>query len=156
MHYVDHITLTTGDSARQDRAGVSDATMARLVPWLRSALANPARVTIPDTGGYMAQAHVADEALLITMYTPQPDIGEPIPLLIFGVAVRSSHAAPLWELLVEQPGVLKDVRQPGTPWCAVVPYPALLSHPAALEWAGDFERCIAWAWAVQHPDLRAV
>lgn len=154
MHYVHHITLTTGHMARQDRAGVSDATMARLVPWLRNALATPVAVAIPDTDGYMARAHVADGALVVTLYAPRPDIGEPMPLLVFGVAVRSRHSAQLWALLLEQPGVLKDVREPGTPWCAGVPFPALLSHPAALEWAGDFERCVTWAWATRHPDLR--
>ena len=35
---------------------------------------------------------------------------------------------------------------PEPPWCAVEIHPALALYPAAAEWLGDFERCVAWAW----------
>jgi hypothetical protein len=34
---------------------------------------------------------------------------------------------------------------PVEPWCAVRIEPGALLHMGAMEWAGDLERCLAWA-----------
>lgn len=156
MHYITHITLTTGHVAHQGREDVSDATLAVVVPWLRAALSSGQPEPIPAVpGGYAAVALQQDGALVVTVYGPSPDIGQRMPLATFGVAARSRHASMLWDMLMHtQPAVLPRLQQPGTPWCAVVPYPMLLDHPDAAEWLGDLERCIAWAWATCTPDVR--
>ncbi len=158
MHYITHITLTTGHVVRQQRGDVPDAALAALVPWLAGALARGQRTPLPWLhGGYSALALQQDGALVVTVYGPDPDIGKPEALATFGVAPRSRSAAPVWNLLMEtQPDVITSLSMPGAPWCAVVPYPVLVAHPDAIEWLGDFERCVAWAWASRNPGLRAV
>ncbi|UNU01215.1 hypothetical protein [Xanthomonas translucens] len=158
MHYITHITLTTGHIARQQRGDVPDAALAALLPWLAGALSSGHPTPLPWLpGGYSALALQQDGALVVTVYGPDPDTGQPEPLTTFGVAPRSRSAAPLWDMLMRtQPYVIAGLSMPGAPWCAVAPYPTLVAHPDAIEWLGDFERCAAWAWASRHPGLRAV
>jgi hypothetical protein len=158
VHYIAHITLTTGHIARQQRADVSDAALATLVPWLADALATGQRTPLPWLpGGCSALALQQDGALVVTVYGPDPNIGKPVALATFGVAPRSRSAPPLWDMLMRtQPYVIAGLSMPAAPWCAVVPYPVLVAHPDAIEWLGDLERCVAWAWASRHPGLRAV
>ncbi len=158
MHDIAHITMTTGDVARQGREAIAEDVMAEVVPWLASALASGQRAPIPAVpGGYSALALQHDGALIVTVYGPTPELGEPMPLATFGVATSARHATPLWDMLVQsQPGVRPGLRQPATPWCAVVPYLSLLLHAEAVSWLGDFERCAAWAWVTRHPALEGV
>lgn len=157
MHYISHITLTTGHVANHGRAVVSDAALAVVVPWLAEALTSLEPLPIPGvTGDFAALALQQAGALVVTVYGPQPDIGRREPLASFGVAVRSRQAGKLWDMLMQtQPGVIRGLQPPGVPWCAVVPYPALLAHGDALGWLGDFERCVAWAWVTRNPSIEA-
>ena len=158
MHYITHITLTTGHMARQHRGDVREETMAVLVPWLSDAIASGQREPIPAVpGGYTALALKQDGALVVTVYCRDPEVGSPEPLATFGVAPRSRSAVPMWALLTStQPHVLHGLRMPSAPWCAAVPYNALAGYTDVLEWLGDFERCIAWAWVSRHPGLISV
>jgi len=158
MHTITHITLTTGDIACQQREDVPDGALDALVPWLRDALGNGRRILIPDVpGGCSALAMQRDGALVVTVYGPHPDIGQPEPLATFGVATRSPHALSLWTMLMQsQPFVRPELTMPGAPWCAVVPYPSLMLHADVLAWISKFEACVAWVWITRNPDVRSV
>lgn len=152
MHYIQHITLTTGHVTQQPRSAISDEAMAVVVQWLRDAIAVES-LPVPGVADCCASALVSDGALVVTVSNATPGVS--MPLATFGVAVRSRHAANLWEMMSGMPGVRLGLRQPTTPWCAVVPYPTLVAIPSAQDWLGDFERTVAWAWATRNPDIRA-
>jgi len=49
-----------------------------------------------------------------------------------------------------------EYQGPPVPWCAVSVHTPVGAFPEALDWLGDFERCIAWAWITRNPALGAV
>ncbi|CBA14785.1 hypothetical protein [Xanthomonas albilineans] len=153
-----HITLTTGDVAKQGREAIVDTTLAIVGSWLTSALVSGKPEPIPGIkSGNAALALQQDGALVVTVYGPTPDVGKADALVTFGVATHSMHANNLWSMLLQtQPYIRKDLQQPCMPWCAVVPYPNLLNHTDAAAWIADFERCVAWAWASRNPELRGI
>ena len=144
--YINHITMTTGHVARSYRADVTDATLAALAPWLQAAIGSGQQHPLPGLPQYAAAAFVQDGGLVVTVYGSQPATGTRQPLATFGVAQRSRHGEALWALLVANFGAHAKARRPGEPWCAVALHPTLVLDPAATEWLGDFERCVAWAW----------
>lgn len=164
--YLAHLTLTTGHLLRSYREEVGDETIALLAPWLARAISTGAREPLPvaSLAHFAASATVECGALLCTVWGPpvsqQSAASVPpasgVPLVTLGVAQRSRHAAALWPLLVTLPGAAAGLQRPPPPWCAVSLQPGVLLHPAASEWLGDLERCIAWAWITRAPDLEVV
>lgn len=73
-------------------------------------------------------------------------------LVTFAVAMRPRPAAALWrELHAHQEPMMPRATTPDAPpphpWLAVMLHlPALMPPHPALDWLGDAERCIAWAW----------
>lgn len=150
------ITLDGGLRQQLYRHQVHDEVMASLVPWLNEATVSGAMTPIPGTGGYQAQVLPADGALVVTVFAPEPDIGESMPLASFGVATQRGHADTLWPMLTRLPGVLQGIEEPELPWCGTYLYSTLYRYPDAIEWIRGFEGCIAWAWASRNPGLQAV
>ncbi len=70
------------------------------------------------------------------------------PLVTLGVAKSSRQSAVLWPLMngPTMPVVKAHTKCPDAPWLAVAIWPTIVMHSEALEWLGDLERCIAWAW----------
>lgn len=165
MPYLTHITLSSGHANRSERANVSDETLSVVAPWLLAAVASGRRVPLPvePLSHYSAVALVQDGALVVTLYGPQGphETGKPalasdgIPLVTLAVAQRSRHAAKLWPLMVAQFGAKAGITVPTAPWCAVAVHPSICAHMGALDWLGDLERCIAWAWITRRPSLEA-
>jgi hypothetical protein len=144
MH-LNHITLSTGHTARTSRADVTDGTIAALRPWLDAAIAYQDDYPLPGPlgvrDGYRATVYVEHGALVCTVFGPPLE-----PLVTFGVAERSRQSAELWAMLVAQFGCKTGLQAPGTPWCAVVIHPAYALQHGVSAWIGDFERCVAWTW----------
>ena len=149
--YINHLTISTGHSRRSPRAEVGDDTLTWLVPWLRKAVAlgTPQPLPVAALARYSLLAQVEDGALLATLYA-----GPDAPLVTIGVAQRSRQAATLWNKMITAFGA-PGLERPAEPWCAVALHAALLDHPGAGEWLGDFERCIAWAWITRNPQIEA-
>jgi len=163
MH-INHITLSTGHIARTSRADVAPAVTKLLAEWLPSTIntgkahAFPA----PDLSHFCAQCFVQDGALVVTVSAPvgphqqgKPHAGQTMPLVTFGVAQRSRQGAPLWDMLGRAFGCKAGLKQPDTPYCAVAVHPSIAIYAGPVEWLGDLEQCIAWAWITRNPDLRA-
>lgn len=156
MSYIQHVTLTTGHAATQPREAASEEALAIVVPWLRNAIQRGTPQLIPHCDGYQALALVEGGALLMTVYGPEPDVGEADAVVTFGVCARSRQSQPLWDMLnAAHPSVVPAMSVPAAPWCGVVLHPAIARHPPATEWLADFERVVAWAWVTRTPDLRA-
>jgi len=151
--YITHLTLSTGHARRSPRDEVGDDTLQLLVPWLRKAAATGERLPLPvaELAQYGLIAMASDGALIATV-----DAGVGVPLVTIGVAQRSRQAAGLWANLASIFDVPPGLSPPRAPWCAVALRPALLDHPQASEWLGDFERCLAWAWITRNPQLGSV
>ncbi|WP_371346111.1 hypothetical protein [Ancylobacter sp. IITR112] len=143
--YIKHITLNTGHSVQSPRAGVRDDIVNLLRPVLRNAIESHAltplvygalNVSLRATSG---GAHA-----MITLF----DDASGHPIITMTVATRSRGATGLWEMLHRDfAGMDTDPSVPPlAPWCGVVLLPALPLRPDALGWAGDLERCLAWAW----------
>ncbi|PTT75337.1 hypothetical protein DBR42_29145 [Pelomonas sp. HMWF004] len=164
MTYINHITLQTGHNRRSPRAEVSDAILKLLAPWIDSALASgqPVPLPVPALSHFAATATVEDGALLVTLFAPAgPHTpGKPadarMPMVTLGVAQRSRHGAGLWPLLTAMPGTAPGIERPGEPWCAVAMHPTITAYRGDVNWMGDFERCVAWAWITRRPALESV
>lgn len=154
MKFLNHITLSTGHIRRSPRAEVSGETLARVSPWLAALLESSQSAPLPVSGlsDYAAIAQVFDGGLIVTISGPAPTSvpmdGKAPPLISMGVAKRSRHGEALWALMTGpvMPPVHPGLQRPGEPWAAVAIWPTIALHPDALEWLGDLERCIAWAW----------
>ena len=112
---------------------------------------------------FSAQIFVQDGALLVTVSAPvgphqqgKPFTGKTMPLVTFGVAVRSRQTAPLWDILVKAFDCKSGLVAPAAPYCAVAVHPSIAAYSEPVEWLGDFERCVAWAWITRNPEFGLV
>lgn len=158
--YLHHLTLTTGHLRRSPRSEVDGETLARIGPWLAAAIDDGRAMPLPvsELADYSALAKVHDGALLVTISGPPlasgPMRGRAPPLVTLGVAQRSRHGAALWPLLIgpHMPPAKPGLQRPAEPWCAVALWPTISLYPSAMEWLGDMERCISWAWIERGTD----
>lgn len=162
--YLHHITLTTGHLARTTREDVAPEVTALLAPWLQAMIdtGQTAPLPVPALSAYSAQAQVRHGGLIVTIYAPvgphqpgKPHQGVGTPLVTLGVAQRSRQAQPLWDDLTGAFPARAGTQMPCAPWAAVTTHPAMLAHLDAIEWLGDLERCIAWAWITRNPPLES-
>jgi len=155
--YIRHVTLATGHTSSIEAGDVSGETLARVGPWLAALLESGQSAPLPiaAVAEFTATASVASGGLLVTISGPAvqsgPLAGKAPPLVSLGVAARSRQSAPMWDMLTSptlraQGMAVKAKSAPPAPWAAVAIYPTITMHLAALEWLGDLERCIAWAW----------
>ena len=162
--YINHITLNTGHLARTLRADVAPEVTALLAPRLQeianSGQAHP--LPVPELAHISAQAFVQDGGLVVTVSVPvgphapgKPHKGPTMPLATLAVAQRSRHGAALWELLASAFGAKPGLQEPRTPWIAVALHPSAAAYTGALDWLGDLERCVAWAWITRHPAVES-
>lgn len=152
--YLNHITLSTGHTRRSQRSDISGETLARISPWLAALVDSGSLMPLPvsSLSAYTAMASVHDGGLIITISGPAlttgPMAGKPPPLITMGVAKKSRHSATLWPLMTGpvMPAAKPCIQCPDTPLLAVAIWPTIALHTDALEWIGDLEQCIAWAW----------
>lgn len=159
MTYIRHITLATGHTSSVELGDVSGETVARVRPWLAALVASgqPAPLPVSGLASYSGQATVIAGGLVVTISgaaaSSGPLAGQAPPLVTLGVAARSRHSAGLWAVLTAapMPPARPGLRFPDAPWVAAAIWPTIALHMAALEWVGDLERCIAWAWCTRQP-----
>lgn len=157
--YLHHLTLPTGHDRLSPRSEVSAGTLRALAPILREAGGE-----IPGIGGgHRVRITRAQGCAVYTVdcAPPRPDVPRP-PLVTCWLAASPEGAAAAWAdaerlylALSEATGPLgRAQRDLGTewpaqpaelPWLAVLTLPGLAFAPAAAQWLGDFERCLAWA-----------
>lgn len=149
--YIEHLTITTGHCRRSPREEVSDAALSAMLPWLKASIqAGGIVALLAPMSDYGARCLTQDGALVVTVYAPQPQVGQRPPLVTFGVAHRSRQGAALWTELLKVGPAAPGTREPRAPWCGVHVHPSIVGYMDALSWLGDFERCVAWAWISKH------
>lgn len=155
--YIEHLTLSTGHLSRIERGDVSGETLGRVAPWLGAIVESGKYAPLPVSGlaQFGASAAVYDGALVVTIFGESGVEGvDRAPLVTLGVARRHRHGPELWALL-RKPGMPRskdDLSKPQEPWGAAIIWPTIALHMEALEWLGDLERCICWAWCARSED----
>jgi len=160
-NYINHITLGTGDCRRSPRSEVHDETLAVLVPWLNQARSSGKIEPLPVAPlSHFGARVVKDIGLVVTIYGPRgphtpgrPHSGEWLPLATLGIAQRSRESVDLWASLQANFGSKPGITAPAAPWVAVAIHDTIVGYLDALQWLGDLERCIAWAWVTRNPAL---
>ena len=146
--YLVHITLNTGNARRSSRTEVSPPAVEAAAKTIGAALASGDQepVGVPD---YTATATSKGKALLVTAWQG------PAPLVTVGVALTSLSGAGLWRAMHKSIDGLatRADSPPAPPWIAARIEPSVMHAVEALDWLGDWERCIGWAWVDHHRGL---
>ena len=114
-------------------------------------------IPVSSLSEYTAHATYSDGSLVLTVRGPKiktgPLAGTRPPLVSIGVQ-RPASQADAWEAMTgpRMPPAAPGIKRPAAPYCAVILWPSIATAPDALEWLGDFEQCIAWAWINDNPE----
>jgi hypothetical protein len=147
-----HLTLTTGHMRSSPRAEVSDAVVARVRPLVRA----QGKIDI-GLGLYQVLCTAENGAAVYTL--SHPEYG---PCLTCGLCWRVERSADVWQSVTRlHMGITESLLQAGVtlpdalmampeqpaklPWLAVVLMGSAYQAPGLMDWAGDWERCMAWA-----------
>jgi len=155
-----HITLGTGHSCMQPREVVATAVAATLSQVIAEGLANGGWTDLKRFGDDCAlHISVSGSALLAELYLPCKNPLATKPAIRIGVSAGPSAGADTWKhLRTHAPGVGPGVlsKPPAEPWIGVVvnlspelvgfDIKQLVAYAAMMQWAGDFERCLAWGF----------
>lgn len=143
-----HLTVETGHTRMSPRSEVSDEAVA----FLRGALWPPAAeppdsIAVPGAPGYRLGVAPGGEGLWAAVWHERDGVraggqwmGDAICVW---VVVSTVEAALTWPRIQARN---KCAQPDSVPWLAVSLAPLAVQHPDALEWLGDLERCVAWAW----------
>lgn len=132
---LEHITLNTGHRRSSPRAEVSAAAIDELRNLLDWALRSKAPTPIPTRPGYAISATGEGACLIATVFAGER------PLVMVGVAGDVGQGAALWRMLGA------NGSSPAESWCAARLLPSItVGDMGEMQWLGDFERCLAWAW----------
>jgi len=147
MRYIEHVTLTTGDSRRSERGEVAGIRLDGARALIARLGETPdSTVPIAEQPGYSVGGRGQGRCLVATVWADGPT-SEIIASI--GIAAHNRCGAVVWRALHQYgrlPVVTDPDSQPQPPWCAAALEIGILRHMDASEWLGDFERCLAWAW----------
>jgi hypothetical protein len=146
--FIKHVTLTTGHSRRSLAGEVAPEAVAVCRDLIRRITAGDVSesVRILAVGPYSLAGRKSGRCLVATVYADGPSSES---VCTIGVAAHSRCGAKLWRELHrwgQAPVVTDPDRCPPEPWVAAALDAGITRHPDALQWLGDFERCLAWAW----------
>lgn len=148
-----HVTLTTGHARDSYRSEVSDEAVAVCRELIARFTGGEAASAVPMPGlpGYSISGRASAKCLVATVWADGPPS---VPVVSIGVATHSRCGSRLWHDLHRWgrvPVVTDPERPPAEPWVA-----AALDEGAAyagreiMMLLGDFERCLGWAFIVDH------
>ncbi len=144
--YINHITLQTGHIRRSEVSEISSDAIAFCQDLITDCLVNQGeKIPIQNFDGYFFSAgNLSGKSLFGTVWKHD------IPLVTLIVATKSRSSQKLWSELhrhATQPAVTNPLDPPSVPWIAAsLTSVAASADIEAMQWLGDFERCIAWAW----------
>jgi len=147
-----HLTMNTGDTRESARAEVADEIVAALEPLVRAGGG-----AVPRLPPYTVAITREEGAAAFTL--SHPEYGPLVTCVLCGDDARADYAWKHCEKLYLK--IVDDLARAGlpmpesimqlppqpeqAPWLAVILTGAALVIPNdAMEWAGDFERCLAW------------
>ena len=158
--FFQHITFNTGHSCRQPREAVAPTVVATLAKVIADGIANGGWTDLKRFGeDSPLQVSVSGSTLLAKLYLPCKDPQAARPAIQIGISARASAGADTWKHLLSTAariGAGVTVNPPAKPWIGAVfdDQPMLAAHDikqfmayaAMMQWAGDFERCLAWGF----------
>lgn len=139
-----HYTINTGHSRQSPRSEVADEIIA-----ICQKMLTPGEHKLPNDPRYTLTVPACQHSWAATVRR-----GKDYPIVIFGVADTEEAAQEIWPQLegmylrITDSGPFARAnfaapRMPDTlPWCCAV----TIMPDQAMEWLGDLERCMAWAW----------
>lgn len=125
--YIWHYTVSTGHGRRSARSEASDAAVTICKLQIAEALRDQTPYVQPD---YRLKASAAGGALLATLMAGDRSV------VTAAVCRKSRDSARLWAMIGQ------NGAPPAPPWLAAI----IHTDDPAILWAGDWERCVAWAW----------
>jgi hypothetical protein len=146
--YIRHVTLTTGharDSLQSEVSAHAVAVCRALIERVVDGDVSEA-IPIPGAPGYSIAGRRAGKCMVATVYADGPPS---VLICTIGVAAHSRCGSRLWREMHRwgtTPVATSPDRCPHEPWCAAALDEGAVTHPDAMTWLGDFERCLAWAW----------
>jgi len=150
--WLEHVTLTTGHSRRSYSDEVSPEALAYCRSLIERFTAGEVAEAVPIAAapGYSISGRRSGKCLVATVYADGP----PSELIAtIGVAAHSRCGSRLWRELHRWgrvPVVTDPERPPPEPWVAAALDEGAAHHLDAMEWLGDFERCLGWAWVTRN------
>lgn len=99
-----------------------------------------------DVGPYSINGRGNTQCVVASIYADGP----PSELIAtIGICAYPESGSDIWRAM-HMPGVfpvMTDPNQcPNEPWVAVILHAGFFSRFIDLDWLGDFERCLGWAW----------
>ena len=152
--YIWHVTLDTGHTRRSPRSEVDDGVLPRVQAMLQQALAGERPEVM---NGCTLTAAAEGRCLLGTVWKPLGSVSKSVPVVTIGVAEHSRCGGRLWRLMHDvadrtgmPPLATNRTKPPQEPWCAARLEIGSIAAVETMEWLGDFERCLAWAFLERH------
>jgi hypothetical protein len=141
---IPHITLNSGHTRSSPRSEVTDEVLGMM----RLLACRSGAFDVPGQPGW--RTHLTLESGAAVFDVRRADA----PIIMCAVAWRAEGAAEVWTVLARmavQFGVRKPPAMPAAvPWLGVLLLPTAVAAREAMDWLGDYERCLAWAILEEH------
>jgi hypothetical protein len=142
MRFIRHITLTTGHT-RDSFAGEISPEAIEVCTALIDQMIVGKRPPIPGFQSFRISGVSYGRCFVATVWSGNE------PIVTIGIANHSRCGAETWRALHKSaalPCATQSDEYPQAPWCAARLEPHCMFYPDAMNWLGDFERCLAWAF----------
>jgi hypothetical protein len=148
MDTIRHTTPTTNQVRQPFWSKVGDELIEVCTGLIRQ-ITMGETVSLPWPPGYSLNGQAVDRCLVAVVWAN----GLPSQAVAtIGVVAADRGAATVWRQLHrlgETPVVTDPKGCADAPWVATAHDADIVRHMNAVEWLGDFERCLAWAWLAE-------
>jgi hypothetical protein len=159
-----HVTLNNGHTRWSSREEVDPEVLGLLAPMARSG-----RHPIAQTDCHVSVTSLPGVALFTVEAPPVPELPATpyAPLATCAVIWTTEHEQQVWEsmeklhLQIAESGdgamlasgalAASPDKPASLPWLAIVLLPGSAFYPQHMNWLGEFERCLAWAFLEGRP-----
>lgn len=144
--YIKHITLQTAHIRNCEKKEVSEEALAYCDSLIEQCLLNPQAKKPIAVDGYSVTMSSTYSALVVTVWYGTQN---PLPIVTFSCVTKSRNSLKIWRELhryATLPTQTQEHNPPQTPYLAVSLHATAIDYSDAINWLGDFERCVAWAW----------
>ncbi len=146
---LEHITLNTGHTRVSPREEVSQEVIDICRNLIVRSTSPNAHIPIPACEPYFVKSVVDGSNMRATV--SKLVAGTQIPVVEIGVALEAGYGVKLWEEMhssANMPLIIEADSAPKRPWVAArLEFEGIFLAFDAMHWLGDFERCLAFAFA---------
>jgi hypothetical protein len=139
-----HITLNSGHVRDSPRSEVAD----EVLDAVRLLVVKTGSFDVPGQPGWRTNLTLDQGAAVFDVRQGNA------PIVMCAVAWSTKNAEEVWAVLARmatQFGTPKPPSMPAAvPWIGVLLLPTAVGAQEAMDWLGDYERCLAWAILEEH------